>query len=63
MIDDSMGRYKVHDKRMMLTSSDRKWDEVLMLTHNQLQTVVMREYNSKGGSSSSGKGGRSTPDG
>jgi hypothetical protein len=43
MINASIGRYKAHEKRIMLTSSDGKQDEVLMLTHNQLQAMVTTE--------------------
>ena len=53
-LDDLIGRYKAHDERMKLTSSDGKQDEVLMLTRSQLQAMVAAEYKNHGASSSGG---------
>ena len=54
-LDDLVGRYKAHDERMKLTSSDGKQGEVLMLTRSQLQAMVATEYKNHGVSSSGGK--------
>jgi hypothetical protein len=52
MLDDFVGRFKVHDERMKITYGNAKVEENIMLTHAQWQAIDARENND--GASGSG---------
>jgi hypothetical protein len=54
MLDDLVGQFKAHDKRMKITYGDAKVEEHIMLMHAQLKAIDAREK-SNGASGSDGK--------